>query len=263
MHFFLKLLVLVAALTPALGGAADLFVANAPVQIKPGTILSEDATIGGYPLYFGDRKWLVVSNEAATNNLDIHFGYVTLLTTMGADFIAAMRIGVNLNRSEISMYYSGEPCHPNEQHLFKVNKGSGRIDNCLTIDPYVFKSQDKSVTQLKVWIRNTQSSNRLYNIELMLNLPLMGFPDTNASDWTERAIEENAVKKAFIEKVKDLAVRLQTGVSKAIAFNQPKDAFEGVPPLNSLLPTATIPQDPPTSSITSPDASKGLNSAKK
>jgi hypothetical protein len=69
----------------------------------------------------------------------------------------------------------------------------------------------------------------------VLNPAQLGFPATTVADWSLDAIAADPKKKLAFDKIVAWAKQLQDGVNKAIAFSKPQDAFDGVPPIQTLL----------------------------
>lgn len=212
--------------------AEDFFSDNLARDFKYGVILTGDTTTGGYSIYQGGQHWDVISGKTSSNNMNLKLGYIQLISPIGNKYFAEMFLMANLQQG--NSYYTGEPC--NGEHLVKSNKGGGRFDNCMTIDPYISIIRGKDITTLSIRIRNSQQGARVYDMKLLLNLDQLGFPQTELHDWTKDNIARDRAKKQLIEKVTDWANELQDGVNKAIDYSKPKDAFKNVPSLSYLLP---------------------------
>ncbi len=213
----------------------DLFDDNSSHDFKSVSFLSNDSTIGGYPIYQGGRTWKVRSGKSTLNNVNWRLAHVNLTSSINDDYFAEMYLMVNIDERRGS--YTANPC--SGSHLVAVNKGGGVNDNCLTIDPYSATVGGKSITTLQIKIRNSQTSARLYDFNLLLNVTHLGFPDTSTYDWAEDSIKRDSSKTKLIEKIISWAKRLQDGVDKAIDYKKPKNAFDGVPPINDLLAVAS------------------------
>jgi hypothetical protein len=152
-----------------------------------------------------------------------------------------MNLMVNLENKDT--YFTSEVCK--NEFLFKLNKGGGRNDNCLTIDSFTDTFKGRQITTIAIKIRNSQSNARIYDVGLYLNPAKMGFPNTNAYDWTKSQVETSSDKKKLIEKLSVWALKWQEGVEKAIAFSKPKDAFDNVRSIDEFI----VPESSATKSI--------------
>lgn len=214
---------------------ADLFSDDFSREFVQTPKLASDTTVGGYPIYQGGQEWQVLSGSVSGNNVQIKIGYVRAWTAVGSHFLADMQLTNNLTQRG-NGYYVADACAG--LHLVKLNKGGGQFDNCLTIDAHTVPLKSGAITTLLVNIRNSKQGSRLYNLSMRLNLAPLGFPDTAVNDWTQEAIAADAEKKKLIEKVSHWAQLLQDGVDKANDYSKPPNAFDGVPPLRSLLPAS-------------------------
>lgn len=229
----LKILAIIAIFSAESAFSDDFFDDNFSRDYKAIAYLTENSTIGGYPIYKGGRTWKVLSGKSSLNNENWRLGSVSFLSPINQKYFAEMHLTANLN--ENNGHYSADIC--NGVHLVKFNKGGGLYDNCLIIDPYLATVRGKNITTLQIRVRNSQLSARLYDLNLLLNVEYLGFPDTGVYDWTDDSISRDSRKKKLIEKLIDWATRLQDGVSKAIDYKKPKDAFDNVPLLSELLNT--------------------------
>lgn len=212
----------------------DLFDNNLSRDYKPTTTILSDSTIGGYPIFQGGRVWRVVTGKTTTNNLNNKLANIHLISPIANDYFAELTLMVNLEQA--NMYFTSDFCSASASPLFKLNKGGGANDNCLTINPYMVKINGNDINTLHIKVRNSQSGGRIYDLNLLLNLSHLGYPKTDISDWTEYALSQNNEKKQLIEKVTAWAKKLQDGVNKAIEYRKPQDAFSDVPPIAELIP---------------------------
>ena len=217
--------------------AEDLFSDGNAREITPLTTLSAGTTMGGYPLFEGGRSWKLVSSKATSNNKDIRIGIAQMISPQGGNYFAEMSVTAALGGGAGGEdgYFSADICNPAVTHLYRVNRGAGTTDNCLTVDPYAATIRDKPITTLLIRVRNAQSNWRLYDVSLVLNLAPLGFQNTATSDWSEMNIASDSKKRAFLTKVFVWSRQLQDAVNKAIAYSKPQDAFAGVPPLSTLF----------------------------
>lgn len=223
------------ALVGSMAGAEELFPNGNAGPIARYSELPRGSTSGGYPLYTGGRTWYVMEHRADDNNLDVRILRTALSSPVDGDFFAEMYVTTSLGVARTEGYFSADLCSPSSNHLFMLNKASGRIDNCLTINPQAAKLPSGEITLFVIKVRNSQSSWRLYDLTMALNPAKLGFPTTTVADWSAAAIAADPKKKQAFDKMVAWAKQLQDGVHKAIAFSKPQDAFDGVAPIQTLL----------------------------
>lgn len=228
---FLKLIIFTASLILQTAHSEDLFDDNVARDFKPVVMLPSDATMGGYPIFQGGRKWRVISGKSTDNNVRIKLGNLHMISPIGPNYFAEMALTTSLSQG--NSYFTGEPCKG--PHLVKIERGGGRFDNCMTIDPYVVTIQGRNTTTLSIGVRNSQQGARLYDLRLLLSLNELGFPETGIHEWTEEAVKQDQAKMHLMKNVTDWAKKLQEGVNKANDYGKPKDAFAHVPPISELL----------------------------
>jgi hypothetical protein len=235
MKYWIRAVAVLLALGAHMAGAEELFPNGYPSKITQYSELPTGSTAGGYPLYAGGRTWYVMENKADNNNMDVRILRTALSSPLDGDFFAEMYVTTSMGAASTDGYFAADLCSPSTSHLFMLNKASGRIDNCLTINPHVAKMQSGEIVLLVVKVRNSQSSWRLYDLTMVLNPVKLGFPATTAADWSLNAIAADPKKKQSFDKIVAWAKQLQDGVNKAIAFSKPQDAFDGVPSIQTLL----------------------------
>lgn len=235
MKHWIRASVVLLALVAHMAGAEELFPNGNPGKIAQYSELPSGSTAGGYPLYTGGRTWYLMEHKADNNNLDVRILSTALSSPKDGDFFTEMYVTTSMGVARTEGYFSADLCSPSSTHLFMLNKASGRIDNCLTINPQVAKLQSGEITLFVVRVRNSQSSWRLYDLTMVLNPAKLGFPATTAADWSAGAIAADPKKKQSFDKIVAWAKQLQDGVNKAIAFSKPQDAFDGVAPIQTLL----------------------------
>lgn len=216
----------------------DLFDNNFARDYKPTSTIKADSTIGGYPIFQGGRVWRVVSGKTTSNNTNNKFANIHLISPIANDYFSELTLAVNLEHT--NSYFTSDVCSASSSHLFKLNKGGGLYDNCLTIDPRLIRIKGNDINTLHINVRNSQQSGRIYDLNLLLNLSQLGFPKTEVLDWTENAISQDVEKKKLIEQVTGWAKKLQDGVNKAIEYSKPQNAFSDVPPITSLIPVINM-----------------------
>lgn len=217
-------------------GAQDLFPDRKPRKIESSAeLLAPGTTMGGYPLYMGGRSWYLLKSKVDINNLDIPIASAHLISPVEQAYFAEMYMVASIGGASQEGYFSADLCNPGKPHLFMLNKGVGRNDNCLLIDPLAGKISGVDTTLFLINVRNSQSSWRLYDLSMFLSLNKMGFPGTTAADWTEAAVALDPKKKQFVAKVAAWARQLQDSVNTAIAFSKPQNAFDTVPDIQTLM----------------------------
>lgn len=235
MKYWMRAAVVLMALGAHMAGAEELFPDGNPGKIAQYSELPKGSTSGGYPLYTGGRNWYLMRHTADNNNMDVRILRTALSSPQGGDYFAEMYVTTSMGGASSDGYFSADLCSPSARHLFMLSKASGRIDNCLSINPHVAKMSSGETTLFVIKVRNTQSSWRLYDLTVVLDPAKLGFPATAAADWTADAIAADPKKKQTFDKVVAWAKQLQDGVNKAMAFSKPQDAFDGVPPIQTLL----------------------------
>jgi len=215
--------------------AADLFPKGTSRSFQRLDTLEDGATIGGYAIYQGGRAWKTLDVQDRANNMNIRIGTAQFVSPVENNFFAEMHVVASLTGAEETGYFSTDVCSPAKEHLFVSKKMNGLMDNCLTIDPYGANIGGRDIAILIVNIRNSQSSWRLYDTTLLLNLAYLGYPNTTAADWSVAAVSKDANKGKLVEKVGSWAKQLQDGVNTAIGYRKPQDAFASVPPISSLM----------------------------
>lgn len=232
-----KLLILITFLFIANSAhSEDLFDNNLARDYKSTSTIKADSTIGGYPIFQGGRVWRVLSGKTTSNNINLKLANIQLISPIANEYFAEIHLMVNLENH--SSYYTSDVC--NGSHLYKLNKGGGQYDNCLTINPYMARIRGNNVNTLRINVRNSQQGARIYDLNLLLSLSQLGFPRTEIQDWTENVVSQDIEKKKLLGKVTDWAKKLQDGVNKAIEYSKPLNAFSEVPPINSLIPVINM-----------------------
>lgn len=216
------------------GQAADLFEDGKAKEIPFRTPLQAGDTAGGYTLYPGEGKWQFekASATTATGPGAIVLGSIIAKQDEAGTLFARLFATVNLTQGE-GRSWSGSPCGPG--HLVMRNKGRGREDNCMTIDPIAVSIGDKQVTMLSIRLTNTGNAGRYYTTTLQLNPALLGVRDTGVGDWNEEVVKSQPYKQAFVAKLGAWAEKLQDASIEAFGFSQPKDTFKNVPSWRTLL----------------------------
>jgi hypothetical protein len=235
MKYWIRAAVVLLALGAQMAGAEELFPDGKPRELAKYSELPDGATVGGYPLYTGARKWYLLGHRVDSNNMDMRIASASLISPMDGGYFAEMAVVASLSGATEDGYFSADLCSPSKSHLFMLNKAAGRNDNCLLIDPLTAKIGGVDTTLLSIKVRNSQSSWRLYDLSIYLSLSKMGFPGTMASDWSDSAVAADPKKQQAVAKVVAWAKQLQGSVNTAIAFSKPQNAFDGVPAIQTLV----------------------------
>jgi hypothetical protein len=220
-------------------GATDFFVDGKPVDYTPGSFLDPTITVGGYPVFSAGEPWKIFkvtssSSGALGDAASINMGSIVL--TQGepdGSAFATMFFTTNLSNSGTNQYWTGSPC--GGTHLVAVNKGSGKDDNCMTIDASSYQSGEKFITYFSIRSTHGASGGRRIVLELRLNADMLGFRNTAPSNWTVETVSSNPVKKSFVEKMQKWAEMLQAATQLALSYSKPKDVYAGIPSYRKLL----------------------------
>lgn len=137
--------------------------------------------------------------------------------------------------------WSGDPCSPN--HLYLKNKGRGREDHCVTVDPIAVQIGTRNVTFLA--IKTTNSSGGRYVAQnLMVNPLFLGSGGTGTGEWSEAGLAASPRKKVLINKLSGWAESYLDASIKAFDYSQPQDSYNDLPSIRTLLPAvAEFPSD--------------------
>jgi len=209
----------------------DLFSSSVDNEFNSSASISSQTTIGGYPLYIGGRHWRILNGRSFKNNINHPIGEVRLISPKDGKFFAQINYTVSLAQGR--SHFVAEPCKGN--HLAKNNNGGGYHDDCMTINMDQGMISGKNTVMFKIHVTNSHNDSRLYDMFIYFNLEHFGFNDPSIHDWTEELVARNPTKKKAIDKLSIWAIQLQKGVAKAIGFQKPSDAFDGVPPIDDLL----------------------------
>jgi hypothetical protein len=104
-----------------------------------GDPLEVDATIGGYPIWPGEKKWrfIKIDKHDSKGVETVSLGEVSLLQTEDKKFVAAMWVSANLNENRFISDWTDEPCKRDDM-LFKKSIGGKFTNvNCVTINHVV------------------------------------------------------------------------------------------------------------------------------
>ena len=218
--------------------AADLFQDGKLRQISAGEQILASDTIGGYPIFQDDGRWKFVSGKESTSSGGIKMGSVLLDFAQGSYLLARQSLFVGLDAGGSNSSWSGSPCSPD--HLVIRNKGQGRQDNCMTIDPKIINIGTTPTLFLTVVLTNAGSSGRYYQMSLYVNAELLGVRNTGLGNWTKDELKVKPHLQEALDRLTALAEPLQDGSIRAIDFSRPQDVYAKIPSLMTLLP---VPED--------------------
>lgn len=229
--------------------AGELFPDLKPRPFNLGDKLESDATIGGYAIWQGEGKWRIFElekSQATGGGESTSLGMARFFQTEGKQWIAGMEIRSNLQSGKL--YWPGDPCK-REDMLFKLQLGSGREDNCVTINHIarymsnpsgkfgelyaLFKDQgiDIPPTVLRIqFTRNGQSSKMLHYM-IDINPEAMGFqresePEWGRNPWNKTMSFNDPAKKQFIEALTAWATTFVKQMDDGL--RQKPEAFTGI-----------------------------------
>lgn len=225
--------------------SADLFEEGKLRPLKPGDPITATDTIGGYAIYPGDGKWQFLGGEGTQSTLlggsmgvgstmivGSRMGAIAMVQVEGNVPLARQIIQANLTRGGAD-YWSGSPC--SSDHLVVRNKGRGRDDACMTIDPVEVNGGKAPVVALEIVLTNAAGSGRYHRTSLLLNISMLGIRDTVRADWTPEAMATRPELRSFLDRLTLWAETLQDSSIKAFGYSQPQDAYAGVPSLRTLM----------------------------
>lgn len=217
-------------------GAEDLFIDAQPREIVQGTVLASDTTIGGYAIYPGEGKWTFIGSKShvITGPMTAWHGSATLIHYEARETFAIMRLYTDIRPAATSAGWRGAPCDSGA--LVIVNKGQGRFDNCMTIKANGQKIGNRDATLLQVQITVNGTNARYYGLNLSLNPELLGFRGTAPGDWAPGAMARTPAMDAFMDRLRQWAVKLHDATSIAFTADKPADAFKDVESWRTLLP---------------------------
>ena len=228
------LVVSLSILTPAL--SADLFEDGKLRPIKLDDPIVQTDTIGGYAIYPGEGLWKFVrgSESTSTGSGDnVKIGYIHISQSEGNALFARQLITANLQQSDIRSW-GGSPCATG--HLVMRNKGRGRADGCMTIDPIMVNVGNTPVLMLSIVLTNSGSGGRFNRTTLDINPALLGVRNTGLGDWTPEYVASKPHRKAFMDKLTAWAEKFQDSSIEAFGYSKPQDAYNEIVSLRTLLP---------------------------
>jgi hypothetical protein len=257
---------LLAAVTLAPAVAAELFDGKKPQTPAQGAPIAAGNTIGGYPMYHGAKDWVMGSSRVSdANNFGVYYGSVAMFQMVGNEIGAHLVTTANLNQSAMPYYLAGDYC--GGEHLVRVNRsesgrGDSAWDNCMTMDPHVARVPGGTLTLLRMVVTISQTGSRLYQMEMLLNPAVLGYPGSTEEDWTATAVNADPQRRQFIDGIAKWGRQMQDAARNAIEWRKPKDAFLAVadwrtlalPEQRAALVSGTRVSPPPVVQQALPDA---------
>lgn len=223
--------------------AKDLFEDGKPINFTRGYPFEVGTTVGGYPIYKGDGRWVLweVTDRtvsAANATSQTRLGQVRLdQVEANGEWVATQFVIATTKPLERGSYVLGEPC--GGAHMLAVNRARGRDDNCLTIDAKSYPYRGNPTTLFDVLITQTRSGDRRYLMELQINADVLGFRDTAPANWNAtEALQASPDRKALVERLKKWASQLQIATETILDYSKPQNVFDGIPSFRSLASPA-------------------------
>jgi hypothetical protein len=216
---------------------------------RPYTIadtVEENLTIGGYPIWPGEKKWriLQIVDESSTGVI-VPMGRAVFFQTENKKMVHAMQVNANLQQ-KASSDWTDEPCK-REDFLFKASLGGkfSRI-NCVSINHIVgypgnvsgkdaeafafFKAEGVDIppTVIRVTFTRYDNNMRRYVVTLNINPEIVGFPRENEIVWGQNPWHKsqsygNSDKKRFIDALSVWSVEFAKQMDGA--FNKEKSSL--------------------------------------
>jgi hypothetical protein len=213
--------------------SAELIDGGKLVPIKYAEPIPSGSTIGGYPIYPGDGKWIFTRGSTSTSTRGTQMASLQMSQYEGADLLATQIVDVTTSTGDGAMW-AGSPCAGN--HLYVKNNGSGRVDHCLTMDAVAHTVGDKAVTMFLFKVTHSSSASRFYSMTLLLNPYLLGYRGTGPADWGSDVLQVQTDKKAFVDKLSNWGEKLLDASMNVIDFSKPQDVYGKIPSFKTLLP---------------------------
>jgi hypothetical protein len=206
-------------------------------QINSGSLILATDTIGGYPIFQDDGRWKFVSGKESTatgGTGTTRMGSVVLNYVDGTSVLALQSLLASVDVGGSNNSWSGSPCSPD--HLVIRNKGQGRQDNCMTIDPKIVSVGPTPTLFLAIVLTNAGNSGRYYQMTLYVNADLLGVRNTGLGDWTKEVLKTRPYMQEALDRLTAWAEPLQDGSIRAFDYSKPQDVYAKIPSLKTLLP---------------------------
>jgi hypothetical protein len=224
--------------------AADLFESNGSLRkISINDPINATDTIGNFAIFQGDGGWKFEQGSTLSStggDRTIPMGTVILNQFISGEMFMRQFITATLGTAG-GRSWSGDPCSPN--HLYSKNKGRGREDHCVTIDPTEVQIGTRHVTFLSIKATNS-SGGRFVAQNLMVNPLFLGSGGTGTGEWSVAGQEASPRKRVLMNKLSVWAESYLDASIKAFDYSQPQDSYSDLPSIRTLLPAvAEFPLD--------------------
>ena len=237
-------------------GAQDLFSDKKPAAFDFLQKIDADQTVGSYPVLNLGKNWGLFHAKTSTTNLNQSLGHISAVDIRDGKFVAFLDMTGNLELVR-SGDWTDEPCKRTD-FLYKKGEGFKNI-NCATIgyttsffqrptgdfQVYYGKFREMKLdippTVIRIDFTRYSDQGRRLVYSIKLNPEFFGFArDTEtvwgASSWNKAFIEKDPKKVAFIAGLSKWVDAVRDRMDKA--FDHQKDAFDGLPSLDSLANAA-------------------------
>jgi hypothetical protein len=197
-------------------------------------ILTSPYTVGGYPVYHGGERWIVLNSTETKNNLQVRFGELWLVLIESGEIAADLRIFANLDRSSSEgTYYTSDFCAIRNDQLVRHNHPQGQYDDCLIIRPLTISIRGQQTNVIEVIVNISKSGDRLYRKIFKVNPVRAGFPPD--ASWTREAIASDRRKAAYLSRLEAWGRSIHEAADTATDWKKPADAYANVAPIASVL----------------------------
>lgn len=223
----IRYLLLALSLFATSAQAVDFVVDEKPnEQLGNGYALQGNDVVGGYPIFQADGGWKLWTTEilsATGPQRSFPLPHVVLNRRHSGKWVMAQSVMVTLYSDGASMGWAGDPCSGDK--IIKINRIRGRLDRCATAELITSSIDGKPADVLRIAFTETNNGGRFYSTTLFANIGFFG-------------LSPATVTSSDSEFNKHLTTWMQTmlaAVVKAADYDKPLNAFDGVPPLSSVL----------------------------
>lgn len=241
----------------SVGGAQDLFEKNNPIPFKFLQKIEPGQTVGKYPILTVGNDWGLFHAKVGKTNLGQSMANVSAIDIRDGKLFAIYDMSGNLEENN-SGDWTDEPCKRND-YLYKKGEGFRNI-NCVSInyttgffqnpkgDFQVYYAQFRDMkleivpTVIRIDFTRYSDRGRRLSYSIKLNPEAFGFERDaeriwGANSWNKAFLEKDPKKAAFIVGLSKWADAVRDRMDKA--FDHQKDAFDGLPTLESFLKPAS------------------------
>ena len=249
MKFVLSLCIFAIA---QLAHATELFPSSAPRTFSLGEQLENDATIGSYPIWQGERKWRVydlATRSSGGSAMPVPLADARFFQTEGGKLVAIMSVSANLAQANADDWVD-DPCKRDDL-LFKLSSGrSFKNVNCVTINHitgfpgnpngaaanlYALlkeNSIDIPPTVIQLVFTRYASNLRRLSVTLFVNPELVGIPRAaevqwGRNPWHKSQSANDPDKTRFVDGLSAWAKQFAKQMD--LAFDKNPDAFTAIP----------------------------------